>query len=216
MKIAGGLKEEDIAIGNVFDKYGSRNPIVRYLMKGFSDSLSGLVQIAAPTSIHEVGCGEGYWTSQWSRAGIATRGSDFSSQVIDIARANAEGIDPNIFSVKSIYDLKAPEDSADLIVCCEVLEHLDRPEEALRVLKAITVNHLIVSVPREPLWRVLNMARGKYLSSLGNTEGHVQHWSKSGLVELVSRHFDVVAVRTPIPWTMLLCRAKAVPASAAK
>ncbi len=42
---------------------------------------------------------------------------------------------PDIFSVKSIYELKAPEDSADLIVCCEVMEHLEQPEAALETLQ---------------------------------------------------------------------------------
>lgn len=210
MKIAGGLKEDDIAIGNVFDKYGSRNPVVRYLMQGFSDSLSGFVGMAAPKTIHEVGCGEGYWTNQWNAMGIKARGSDFSSQVIDMARANAQaiGVPSDIFSVKSIYELKAPEDSADLIVCCEVMEHLEQPEAALETLKGIVTDHLIISVPREPLWRAMNMARGKYLTSLGNTEGHIQHWSKAGITGLVSRYFDVIEVRSPIPWTMMLCRAR--------
>jgi hypothetical protein len=50
------------------------------------------------------------------------------------------------------------------------------------------------------------MARGKYLLQGGNTPGHIQHWSSRGFVELVSRHFEVVKVRKPLPWTMLLCR----------
>ena len=41
--------------------------------------------------------------------------------------------------------------------------------------------HLLVSVPREPLWRALNVARGAYLRELGNTPGHVNHWSKRGV-----------------------------------
>ena len=40
---------------------------------------------------------------------------------------------------------------------------------------------LLVSVPREPLWRGLNMARGAYMRDLGNTPGHVNHWSKRAL-----------------------------------
>jgi hypothetical protein len=30
-------------------------------------------------------------------------------------------------------------------------------------------------VPREPIWRIGNMARGRYLGDLGNTPGHIQH-----------------------------------------
>lgn len=87
-----------------------------------------------------------------------------------------------------------------------MLEHLERPEDALRILREVAKGWVILSVPREPLWRIMNMARGKYLGDLGNTPGHVQHWSHRGFVEMVSRHLEIVSVRLPMPWTMLLCR----------
>jgi hypothetical protein len=59
-------------------------------------------------------------------------------------------------------------------------------------------------VPREPLWRGLNLARGAYVQSLGNTPGHVNHWSRRGFVRLLARHGRVIEVRSPFPWTMLL------------
>lgn len=208
MKISGGLKEDGIVVGNAYDKYGSKNPVVGYLMKGFHDALSELIGIAQPKSIHEVGCGEGYWVVQWVEQGIDARGSDFSSQVINIAKVNAndKGIDPARFKAMSIYDLQVSIDSADLMVCCEVLEHLEDPEKGLLALKRATRDYLVLSVPREPIWCALNMARGKYWSQGGNTPGHIQHWSKSGFVAFVAKHFDVLEIRSPLPWTMLLCR----------
>lgn len=208
MKTADIKKEHGIVIGNVYDKYGSANPIVKRIMQGFESALSSLVAKASPADIHEVGCGEGYWVLRWHEHGIATKGTDFSQQVIKIARENAieRGLPPELFEVRSIYDLEANRDSADLVVCCEVLEHLEQPETALQVLQQVTARHLILSVPREPLWRVLNMARGKYLTDWGNTPGHLQHWSGQGFVRLVSAYFQVVEVKNPLPWTMLLCR----------
>lgn len=88
-------------------------------------------------------------------------------------------------------------DAADLIVCCEVLEHLERPEEGLRALQRVVGRYLIVSVSREPIWCVLNLARGKYIADFGNTPGHIQHWSKRGFVALVSKYFEVVEVKIP-------------------
>lgn len=209
MKVSGGMTEEGIVVGNSFDKYGSRNPIVRWIMRGFSDALNGLVERVAPDSIHEIGCGEGYWVLQWNRLGLRARGSDFSSAVTALARENAisEGMSERLFDVRSVYELDAERDSADLVVCCEVLEHLEDPSAALRKLQQVTERYLIVSVPREPLWSVLNMARGKYWSDLGNTPGHVQRWSRRAFVDLVSQHFVVEEVLSPLPWTMLLCRA---------
>ena len=55
------------------------------------------------------------------------------------------------------------------------------PEATLAEMARVARRHLLVSVPREPLWRGLNMARGAYLRDLGNTPGHVNHWSKRGV-----------------------------------
>lgn len=211
MQISGGRTEDGIVCGNTCDKYGSANPVVRRIMRGFTDRLERYVDRAAPASIHDVGCGEGYWALRWARRGVPYRGTDFAATVIDLARANARstGLDPGMFAVRSVYDLSEADDRADLVVCCEVLEHLRDPRAALARLAAVTGRHLILSVPREPLWRTLNVLRGAYLRDMGNTPGHVQHWSRRGFVRFVGAGlpgFDIVDQCAPLPWTMLLCR----------
>jgi 2-polyprenyl-3-methyl-5-hydroxy-6-metoxy-1,4-benzoquinol methylase len=210
MKIAGGQIEGGIVIGNISNKYDSKNCIVRRIISGFHKSLSKTVILIAPKTIHEVGCGEGHWVIEWIENGIAARGTDFSTQVIDMARANARehGIDAGLFEVRSIYDVTPEKDSADLIVACEVFEHLEHPEYAFKALQKVVIKDLILSVPREPLWRALNILRGKYLSDFGNTPGHIQHYSKNGIASLVGRYFDIITVMSPFPWTMIHCRRK--------
>jgi SAM-dependent methyltransferase len=205
VKITLGAREEGVVVGNSYDKYGSRNPFVRHLMNGFCTSLDSMVDKTGAKDIHEVGCGEGYWTLRWLQKGLLARGSDFSTQAIELARLNAEaqGVAP-LFKVANIYDLVPGQDAAELIVCCEVLEHLTEPERALRVLSTLAKKHLIISVPCEPVWRILNMARGAYWSVLGNTPGHLQHWSRKAFVDLVSQEFEVIETISPTPWTMLL------------
>jgi 2-polyprenyl-3-methyl-5-hydroxy-6-metoxy-1,4-benzoquinol methylase len=212
IKIAKGNKQDGIVIGNAFDKYGSSNLVVKIIMNGFDKALARFVNQVSPKDIHEVGCGEGYWVIKWQQASINARGSDFSSEVIAIARENAQlvNLSPNLFAVKSIYELQPNSDSAELIVCCEVMEHLKNPEAALQQLQVITGSYLIVSVPREPVWRMLNILRAKYLRDLGNTPGHIQHWSKKGIIHLVQKYFDIVEVASPFPWTMMLCKNKKV------
>ena len=63
--ISEGITEDGIEVGNHYDKYNSKNPIVKRIMKGFHDSLESMVEQAHPASIHEVGCGEGFWVIQW-------------------------------------------------------------------------------------------------------------------------------------------------------
>jgi len=213
MKISQGMVEDGTVVGNTYDKYGSKNVIVRRLMQGFDNSLTELVGKVSPLSIHEIGCGEGYWVMRWADQGIASTGSDFSGKVIELARANAleRGMASDLFSVESIYELPHRTTKPDLIICCEVLEHLEHPEDALRALQAAAKEYVIVSVPREPIWSVLNLARGKYLMSGGNTPGHIQRWSASAFKTLVSQYFDILEIRAPLPWTMLLCRVPSVP-----
>ena len=108
------------------------------------------------------------------------------------------------YVARSIYELDPAEDRADLVVCCEVLEHVERPADALAALRGLGARDYILSVPCEPLWRVLNMARGKYLGALGNTPGHLNHWSRRGFVAFLARGgFRVERCLQPLPWTMV-------------
>ena len=214
MEISGGRSERGIVVGNTYDKYGSRNPVVRGLMRGFTRGIEEYVRRAAPATIHEVGCGEGFWGLRWAGRDVGYRGTDVSTTAIGLARRNARGagLDPGMFSVRSVYDLTAVEDAAELVVCCEVLEHLENPRQALGRLAAVAERHLILSVPREPLWRVLNVLRGSYWDDWGNTPGHRQHWSQRAFVDLVSgaaTGFEVVDRCAPVPWTMLFCGRRA-------
>ena len=207
------MLEDGIPVGNVYDKYHTRNPVARRLMAGFLDAFLELVELSGAAEVHEVGCGEGELSIRLARLGKKVRASDFSTQIIDRARERARRAaiaSPGSvkFQTRDIYRLDPETDAAPLIVCCEVLEHLERPEVALESLAALARPDLIVSVPREPIWRILNLARGKYLSRFGNTPGHVQAWSRWGFMKLLARHFDLVAVRSPLPWTMALCRSR--------
>lgn len=212
LRVSGGAKNDaGLVVGNTYDKYGSRHPIVRWLMDGFDNAVSELVDIASPSSIYEVGCGEGHWLLRWHAKGIPSAGCDISGHVLDMARENTagSGLPFDSFEQCSIYDVERHPDPRELIVCCEVLEHIDDPLRGLQALSRIAGGYVVLSVPREPVWRVLNMARGKYLSDLGNTPGHIQHWSSRSFQQLVSQVFDIVEVREPLPWTMLLCRRRA-------
>ena len=74
----------------------------------------------------------------------------------------------------------------DMASAIEVLEHVPDPEHTVAEMARVAGRWLLVSVPREPLWRGLNMARGAYLRDLGNTPGHLNHWSKRSFVALLS------------------------------
>lgn len=195
--------QDGVVIGNVEDKSSLDNPISRHLVGRFDHALFDLVATVGPTSVHEVGCGEGRLARQLAqRLRVAIRATDFSRQLIREARADPAK-DVN-FAVRSIYDLAPDEDAADLVICCEVLEHVEDPHRAVEALRRLGSRSYILSVPREPIWRVLNLCRGKYVGNLGNTPGHLNHWSQRGFVHfLEDRDFRVRRLRAPLPWTMV-------------
>jgi 2-polyprenyl-3-methyl-5-hydroxy-6-metoxy-1,4-benzoquinol methylase len=196
---------EGTVTGNTYDKYGSTNPVVRRLMAGFERTLDELFAAAAPQSLLDVGCGEGVLIHKWAGR-LAPRpvvGIDLEDPAIQAEWAKRQA--PNLtYRIMKAENLPFGDGEFDVATAIEVLEHVPDPEHTVAEMARVASGHLLVSVPREPLWRALNMARGAYLRDLGNTPGHVNHWSKRSFVELLRRHGEVVEARSPFPWTMLL------------
>ena len=191
-------------VGNVYDKYGTRNPVARWLMNGFLTAVSELYSLPRPRSVLEVGCGEGKLADHLM--GLSHQPEQFEACDISLDKL-APGLNERIhFSAANIYQLPFDGGQFDLVVCCEVMEHLDDPARALAEIARVSSGWLLVSTPREPLWRLLNLARGQYWSDLGNTPGHVQHFSQAQLLRLLATQMWVTEVRSPLPWTIALGR----------
>jgi ubiquinone/menaquinone biosynthesis C-methylase UbiE len=198
---------EGIVTGNTYDKYGSTNPVVRRLMDRFETTLDELFTDADPQSLLDVGCGEGVLTHQWAErlAGRRVVGLDLDDPLLhaEWAKRSATNLE---YLVMKAENLPFADDEFDVASAIEVLEHVPDPRHTVAEMARCAKRYLLVSVPREPLWRMLNMARGAYLKDLGNTPGHLNHWSKRSFTGLLGEHGEVVEVRSPFPWTMLLVR----------
>jgi SAM-dependent methyltransferase len=201
------VSKDGVVTGNTYDKYGSGNPVVRRLMAGFERDLDELFGIAAPTSLLDVGCGEGVLVHSWAQRLGAARVVGIDLEEESIQAGWSERRAPNLeYRVMEAENLPFADREFDLASAIEVLEHVPDPEHTVSEMARCAERHLLVSVPREPLWRMLNMARGAYWPALGNTPGHLNHWSRRAFVEMLSRHGEVAEVRSPFPWTMLLVR----------
>ncbi len=202
------IDDSGVVTGNTYDKYGSTNPVVKKLMANFEATLAELFAIAAPQSLLDVGCGEGVLVHEWAlQMGADKRvvGIDLEEESIQAGWAQRQA--PNLeYKIMHAENLPFADGEFDVATAIEVLEHVPDPAHTVAEMARCASRWLLVSVPREPLWRGLNMARGAYLKDLGNTPGHVNHWSKRSFVQLLSEHGEVVQARTPFPWTMLLVR----------
>jgi len=191
--------------GNFFDKYNSSNPIVQRLMRGFFSSIENILRGIDFKSVLEAGCGEGRISDflYRNRQDIQLDAFDISEKVIEQAKKDYPYIH---FSTGSIYDIKSPDNSYDLVVASEVLEHLEDPEKAMKELLRVSKRYVLATVPHEPIWRILNLCRGKYWKDLGNTPGHIQHWSTQAFIK-EWKNMDVgkmIGKELPLPWIVVL------------
>jgi 2-polyprenyl-3-methyl-5-hydroxy-6-metoxy-1,4-benzoquinol methylase len=201
----GDANAEAVVTGNTYDKYGSSNPLVKKMMANFEDTLDDLWKQASPNSILDVGCGEGVLTHKWAeRLGDGRIvGLDLDEEELKAAwklrqRDNLE------YMVQEATTLPFADGEFEMSTAIEVLEHVPQPADTIAEMARVASKYLLVSVPREPLWRGLNMARGSYIKDLGNTPGHVNHWSKRAFIKELSQVGKVVEAKSPFPWSMLL------------
>jgi SAM-dependent methyltransferase len=194
-------------------KYERSGRIGRVLVERYFGATRELVEHAlGETRVSralEIGCGHGYSTQRLRKmlpAEVVLEASEYVPALVEIARA----INPSVrVEREDVYDLHRADGSYELVFLLEVLEHLDYPDNALAEVARVLApgGMLILGVPREPIWRLLNMARGSYLRRLGNTPGHLNHWSVRSIRDYVrARVGDVVETQTPLPWTLVLAR----------
>ncbi len=193
--------------GNTYDKYGTRNPVARAMVRGFERNLDDLLVSTEPSSLLDVGCGEGVLTQRWANRLAPRRvvGIDLDDPLLAAEWALRPAA--NLTYIAQRADaLPFADGEFDLVTAIEVLEHVPDPGATFAEMTRCAARHVLVSVPREPLWRAVNMARGAYWRELGNTPGHVNHFSKAAIVALAARHGEVIETRSPFPWTMVLVR----------
>ena len=204
MKISKGIKEKNIEVGNFFDKYQSRNFLVRIIMKNFFSTLLFLIKKSKAHSIYELGGGEGFLVNMLNSLGYDCEGSDFSKKIISIAKNNYPNFKDK-FHIEDIFN-QNNKTKFDLILVSEVLEHLNEYDKALKEIYKQNAEYFLFTVPYEPLWRILNLLRGKYLLRLGNTPGHINHWSPKSFQKTVAKNFKIVDIKTTVPFIYVLAK----------
>jgi 2-polyprenyl-3-methyl-5-hydroxy-6-metoxy-1,4-benzoquinol methylase len=199
--------KENIPLGNYFNKYTSNNLIVKFLMKGYKTTFQKYLRQIEPTSILEIGSGEGYIIRYIREIYPNTTllASDIDFQFVNLS-AKTNTIADWIVCIGE--ELPFPENTFNLIIACEVLEHVAHPETLLEEFQRVGNEWILMSVPNEPWWRLLNLARMKYVKNLGNTPGHIQHWSLKSFSKLIKKYIQIHDIRSVFPWTFALGKFK--------
>ena len=194
-------------------KHESKNPIQRALIGRFKQRAAELVRQAAPRTILDLGCGEGFMIEALLDAGIdaSFTGIDLSETAIADAKSRV-GARADLTSRPSgpefeVVDARKLVDDGrtfDMVMMLEVLEHIPDPAQMIPILKKLATRHVLLSVPWEPFFCGLNLMRGKNITRFGNDPEHVNHWTRQGFFRFIKPHFDVVATPGVFPWSMAL------------
>jgi len=157
-----------------------------------------------PASVLDAGCGEGETLERLHDLMPGdVFGLDINPACVRFASARLPAYR---FETGDVCSVGHEDDRFELVLCLEVLEHLADPNRALRELVRVSRRHIVVAVPNEPLFRLTNLARGKYVGRWGDHPEHCQHWTRSSLVTLLAEWTDVAAVRSSYPWLIASCR----------
>ena len=190
--------------GNL-QKHLNPNPVQRYLLRRFHRQIASLLKATGAERILDAGCGEGFVVSYLLQGndGLTITGIDCSLEAIEMARQMVPGV---LFDVGDLREMPYGDDSFDLVMCLEVLEHLPDPHRGLRELRRVTSAHCLVSVPHEPFFRATNFLRGKHVPAWGRDPEHLQHWTAKQFRHLVGQYFEIERFVYSFPWVIALGR----------
>jgi ubiquinone/menaquinone biosynthesis C-methylase UbiE len=190
---------------NNLKKHQTNNPFARFLINRFYRKLVSQARRQKPKTILDVGCGEGFTITRIKKAlpYSTIEGTDISQSSLDFAQK----IHQNIRFQASDVQQKIPynDDSFDLVLCTEVLEHLKRPEKALKELARVTKKTCIISVPHEPYFSISNLSRGKNIRMLGKDPEHINFWNTKSIRKVLGKMFAIRKITTSFPWIIIIC-----------
>ena len=143
------------------------------LVERFLRRVAEVAAAQRPESVLDVGCGEGHVTARLPGARIV--GVDPDPRALEAA---ARRVPAGEFRRAAVTALPFDDGAFDLVVCTQVLEHLEDPAAALDELRRVARRAVLVTVPHEPWFRLGNLARGRHARRLGSTPGHVHTWTR--------------------------------------
>ncbi len=210
MKAGSGNSSDRAYQSGNLRKYQSANPLRRILVRRMQERVARLALECCgrpgPVRVLDAGCGEGFNAAMLEKRmpGARIVLLDMSGEALEYARTLCSGHCE--FRLGSVLELSFPEAAFDLVLCTEVLEHLEEPEQALSELLRVSSGRVLISVPEEPWFRAGNLLTLRNVRRLGNPPDHVNHWTYSGFRQWILQRtggWSTVLCRS-FPWTLAL------------
>lgn len=192
-----------------YRKHTSSSKLQRALIDRFHTKIASIVKNLEPETLLDCGCGEGFVSEVLltEMPTLQITGFDVLPESVELAQLRNPRAN---FSTGSIYDIDHEDNSFDVAVSFEVLEHLHEADKALAELVRVAKNYVVLSVPHEPFFCLANAARGKNLdiTPRGSDPDHRNFWGRSEFGEFVSQQLEVITLTGSMPWTICVGRVR--------
>lgn len=186
-----------------FKKYTSKNPLKRLALKNFYRAVMSM-PIKAEMAL-DAGCGEGFSASRLLKAfpDIRIAGVDISPTALKYSQKHMPQMS---VALANITCLPFSPEQFDLVMSLEVLEHIPQPEQAVQMYKLLSRRYLLLSVPNEPIFRMLRMIEGNDLLRGGDHPEHVNHWNLVSFPRFLEEQgLKVIERKVPFPFSWVIC-----------
>ena len=184
-----------------YQKHTSKNPLKKFFISNFFNILLNQIKNLRIQSFLDVGCGEGFTLNKLkeNKIGKVHEGIDYSREAISLGKKAYPDLH---ISEGNIYNLKYKDNSFDLVICSEVLEHLEDPQKALKELSRVSKKYILLSVPNEPWFYIFNYTQW------GKDIDHINKWTSLGFKKFIQQNSSakILSLKTPFPWTVVLLK----------
>jgi len=187
-------------------KYENPNFFHQLFLGRFIDAVARELKSLPPGRTLAFGCGEGFLLWELSRRGVrfdTLTGLDLRGDALKEAK---EMLPEYHFVQKDLLTYNPSEGPFDLVIASQVLEHLPNPKIFLEKLISLARGPLLISVPLEPWFHLINLARGRDIGHFGHHPEHINQWGVRSFRKFVEAHATITRIYTVFPF--IICAAE--------